>query len=532
MTDDASAALRIFLIADVRGYTHYTHQRGDEEAARLAARFAEIVREGIEAHGGQLVELRGDEALGVFNSAREALRAAVDLQRLVREQPDDQRDAFPLGIGIGLDAGEAVPVEGGYRGGALNTAARLCGLAGPGEVLATETVTALARRVEGIRFDERGFERLKGLERPVKVIEVVTEASLVARSAWLRRLRRRHVTRRRARAAVAAAVTAGTAAAAIVLLGGTDRFFGDDGGTGVGIVLSQDPDMNALTGHFRDGLVRAARALELETETFVVNDVTPDRAGLERVEARLRDGSLDLVVWAGYGASAEALLDDVRESTGTHVVYVDADLTSSPLEGTPNVTAIRFDTRPAARVAGYLGGLMARAQGGVSIVAGIGIPPVQELVRGYSEGARDARPRVAIRLDYSENFLDQIVCEQIANDQIDAGSSVVFTAAGECGTGAIAAAGIRGAWAVGVDSDRSHLGPHVLASVVKHFDRAVELAVRRFFDGTLPAGKTIELGLEDEAVGIVGISPQVPEEVRRKVAREAARIRADETRRP
>ena len=40
------------------------------------------------------------------------------------------RHALPLGVGIGLDAGEAVPVEGGYRGGTLNLAARLCGLAG------------------------------------------------------------------------------------------------------------------------------------------------------------------------------------------------------------------------------------------------------------------------------------------------------------------------------------------------------------------------------------------------------------------
>ena len=37
------------------------------------------------------------------------------------------------GVGIGLDAGEAIPVSDGYRGGALNLAARLCSLAGPGQ---------------------------------------------------------------------------------------------------------------------------------------------------------------------------------------------------------------------------------------------------------------------------------------------------------------------------------------------------------------------------------------------------------------
>ena len=44
---------------------------------------------------------------------------------------------LPLAVGIGLDAGEAVRVGDGYRGGALNLAARLCSLAGPGEVLAS-----------------------------------------------------------------------------------------------------------------------------------------------------------------------------------------------------------------------------------------------------------------------------------------------------------------------------------------------------------------------------------------------------------
>ena len=82
---------------------------------------------------------------------RQALRATVELQHRFRGSTPGE-PASPLGVGMGLDAGEAVPTEGGYRGGALNLAARLCALALPGEVLASETVVHLARRVEGIRF--------------------------------------------------------------------------------------------------------------------------------------------------------------------------------------------------------------------------------------------------------------------------------------------------------------------------------------------------------------------------------------------
>ena len=171
---EAPSALRTFLIADVRGYTRFTQEHGDEAAAQLAARFALVAREGVEARGGQLLELRGDEALAVFGSARQALRAALDLQaRFAAAMETDP--ALPLRVGIGLDAGEAVPVAGGYRGGALNLAARLCSLAGPGEVLASEAVVHLARKTPGLAYLERGRVPLKGLADPVRVLQVVPE---------------------------------------------------------------------------------------------------------------------------------------------------------------------------------------------------------------------------------------------------------------------------------------------------------------------------------------------------------------------
>ena len=180
------AGIKTFLIADVRGYTRFTNERGDEAAARLATRFAELAREAIEAAGGRLVELRGDEAMAVFDSARQAIRAASEMQeRFVAETVADA--SLPFAVGIGIDAGEAVPVDGGYRGGALNLAARLCSLAGPGEVLVSPGVTHLARKVEGLDYVERGAVRLKGLEKPVDVVAVRPEREDVARDLAFRR---------------------------------------------------------------------------------------------------------------------------------------------------------------------------------------------------------------------------------------------------------------------------------------------------------------------------------------------------------
>lgn len=163
-----------FLIADIRGYTQFTVQNGDEAAARLATRFADIATEQVTPHGGKVIELRGDEALAVFPSSREALRAALALQE--RFSLDMRAESsLPLRVGIGLDAGEPIPVQGGFRGAALNLAARLCSLANAGEILASETVRNLARKMDGIEYVDRGAVELKGFTDRVQVVRVVPQ---------------------------------------------------------------------------------------------------------------------------------------------------------------------------------------------------------------------------------------------------------------------------------------------------------------------------------------------------------------------
>ena len=170
----AGGAVLTFLMADVRGSTRFTLEHGDEAAALLATQFGALTREIVSAHEGAIIQLRGDEALAVFSSARQALRAAFTLQqRYARETMAET--TLPLKVGIGLDAGEAIPVEGGYRGAVLNLAGRLCALAGPSEVLASEGVIHLAGKLEGLRYAERGAVQLKGFAHPVRVLQVVAE---------------------------------------------------------------------------------------------------------------------------------------------------------------------------------------------------------------------------------------------------------------------------------------------------------------------------------------------------------------------
>lgn len=172
--DPSSGLIRTFLIADIRGYTTFTAKFGDEAATRLARKFAQVVAEGVEAWGGVLVELRGDEALAVFDSARYALQAAAELQdAFADETRADPR--LPLPIGMGLDAGEALPVGDGYRGAALNLASRLCATAQAGEIRITESLAHLAGPVAGLSFVRQAAAEFKGIVGSVVPILVISD---------------------------------------------------------------------------------------------------------------------------------------------------------------------------------------------------------------------------------------------------------------------------------------------------------------------------------------------------------------------
>jgi class 3 adenylate cyclase/CheY-like chemotaxis protein len=167
-----------FLIADVRGYTSFTHEHGADAAAALAERFADVTRKIVGDAGGEVIEVRGDEVLAAFESVRDAVRAAVALQATYTGTSAEEE---PLPVGIGLDVGEAAPVGAGYRGAALNLAARLCGAAAAGEVLATHEVAHLAGSLPDVSFVDLGSIRVRNVPDEVRIVRVLPEGEDPAR---------------------------------------------------------------------------------------------------------------------------------------------------------------------------------------------------------------------------------------------------------------------------------------------------------------------------------------------------------------
>jgi class 3 adenylate cyclase len=177
--------IHTFLIADIRGYSRYTDEFGAEAAAGLTAQFVSLVTDDVETHGGKVVEVRGDEALAVFSSARQAIRCAVALQARFDEEAALDHD-LPLRVGIGIDSGEAVELEdGSFRGAALNVAARLCGRAHGGDVIVTEATYRLAGKMEGLTFSDRGRVHLKNISDPIHILQAYSEHDAPSTSRWV-----------------------------------------------------------------------------------------------------------------------------------------------------------------------------------------------------------------------------------------------------------------------------------------------------------------------------------------------------------
>ena len=161
-----SSAMAVILFTDIVSSTELTERMGDA-AFRNASRALDAdLRDAIREVGGAAVDgkLLGDGVLATFPSAAQAIDGARRCLALSA--------ASELGLHIGLHAGDVIREENNVFGGAVNIAARICGLSAPGEILVSDVVRGMARSSAGVEFEDRGEQEMKGVGDPVRVYEV------------------------------------------------------------------------------------------------------------------------------------------------------------------------------------------------------------------------------------------------------------------------------------------------------------------------------------------------------------------------
>src|SRR3954463_14907333 len=129
------------LFTDLVGSTGMEARIGPAKAEDLRVEYFTLLREVLAETGGREVKSTGDGLMAVFPSVAGAVDCAVSIEQRIdrRNEHADEK----LGVRVGVNIGDAVTENGDYFGLAVNTAARLCDAAAPGQILTSDLVRAI-----------------------------------------------------------------------------------------------------------------------------------------------------------------------------------------------------------------------------------------------------------------------------------------------------------------------------------------------------------------------------------------------------
>jgi class 3 adenylate cyclase len=161
-----------FLFSDIEGSTSLLKQLGDEQYTELLRTHRRIVRETFGLYHGQEIDTQGDAFFYSFHRAREAVAAAVEVQR------EHNKQAWPQGVTVrmrlGLHTGEPAIGEEGYTGLDVVRASRIAAVGRGGQVLLSDTTRAIVAGdlPGGVKIRSLGDQRLKDIDQPEPLHEL------------------------------------------------------------------------------------------------------------------------------------------------------------------------------------------------------------------------------------------------------------------------------------------------------------------------------------------------------------------------
>ncbi len=165
------------LFTDLVSSTELLEAIGDEAMDQVRRTHFQLLREAVRASAGEVVKTAGDGVMCIFASGLDAIGCAVGMQEAVQHY-NNQPGVHQVQMRVGMHAGEAVREEDDYFGTPVVIAKRLCDLAGPGQILASDLVRALVGNRGHFNFRDTGPMSLKGIALPVPTKEIAWGAAL------------------------------------------------------------------------------------------------------------------------------------------------------------------------------------------------------------------------------------------------------------------------------------------------------------------------------------------------------------------
>jgi basic membrane protein A and related proteins len=270
----------------------------------------------------------------------------------------------------------------------------------------------------------------------------------------------------------------------------------------VAVVLNGELGDEAFFDSADRGARRAIEELGIDVRVI---EAGLDPAGWEpALRSAVASQEYDLII-TGTFPMADVLEPVSQEFPDQQFVFYDAELAGD------NIHSILYSQNEAS----YLAGIVAAATSGsgeldglnegvvLGFVGGLDLPVINDFLAGFRQGAESVDENAEVLVAYAGGFGDPGQGRELAEAQIDQGADVVFQVAGGTGFGVFEAAGARGVYAIGVDSNQNPLAPGtIITSVMKNVDNSLFQAMERFVNGDLPFGVTEVLGLAEDGVGL------------------------------
>ena len=159
------------MFTDMVGYTALM-QKDEQLAKSQRDRHRSVLTKYIALHNGEILQYYGDGTLTIFNSAIEAVNAAIEIQLDLKNEP-----TVPLRIGIHL--GDIVYDEEGVYGDGVNISSRIESLSAAGGILISEKINDEIKNHPEIKSQSLGRFHLKNVLKPVEIFAITNEGIIV-----------------------------------------------------------------------------------------------------------------------------------------------------------------------------------------------------------------------------------------------------------------------------------------------------------------------------------------------------------------
>lgn len=128
------------MFTDIKGSTEYFERFGDLAGLAMVHECNGMLRQEIENHGGRVIKTIGDAVMAVFDNNDESIRAAIAMQRRLREKNGNRKQDAQILIRIGLHHGIGIVKSDDVFGDVVNVASRVESVAQPEQIVISESL--------------------------------------------------------------------------------------------------------------------------------------------------------------------------------------------------------------------------------------------------------------------------------------------------------------------------------------------------------------------------------------------------------